>query len=117
MNGSNHLTWEAEFLGIHAHDCAFPWEKRDGTEAMMLAIQGLQFLCMHVPDDVRLRYQILAASGTPGTRSRAYAKLLISADSEKGLPEDLPSRIRQLVTGAGTMIGLDTAFIPAETSC
>ena len=106
------LCWEAEFLGVHAHDCAFPWNKRDGTEAMTLAISGLQFLQMHVQDNIRISYKIQAASGTPGTISRAYAKMLIHFDSNEKLPENLPERIGNVVAGAGIMIGLKTELTP-----
>ena len=102
----SNIRLEAHFRGVAAHESLMPEAARSGLDALVLAMQGLEFLRGHVRPEVRLSSTILSCPGMPGYTGGPDAVGAFSVRTYQ--PEDEPElerRLRDILQGAALMSG------------
>lgn len=97
--------FEVEFRGRSVHAALKPEEGRSALDALLLAIQGLEFMREHVRDDTRMHYTIKDAGGPANVvPARAVGSFVLRSYSSVYLDE-LCARFADIVKGAALMTG------------
>ena len=95
------------FTGVHAHDTACPWNNRSGCDAMMQAIQGIEYLRGHVHDGTRFFYRVRDGIGIAGNTDPSRAEIIFSFRTyDMADVPDLEQRVRDIIHGAALMCGV-----------
>ena len=104
MSGVN---LDAVFTGVHAHDTACPWGSRSGFDAMMQAVQGIEYLRGHVHDGTRFFYQLHDGIGIAGNTDPSRASFSVGIRTYRMEDiGDLEERVRNILIGASMMCGV-----------
>ena len=92
--------------GVAAHEALMPEKSRSATDALVLALQGVEFLRGHVKEDVKFYSSVKECAGTPnnGDNTVARGEVSISTYQEQDLPE-LEERVKNVILGAALMTG------------
>ena len=90
------------FTGVNANEVSDPWCSRSGSDAMLQAVQSIEFLRGHIPDGFRIFYRFNDGNGLEGNEdpSRAELRVCVRTYEEKNL-RHLETRIRNIMTGIG----------------
>lgn len=94
--------------GVAAHEALMPEKSRSATDAVILALQGIEFLRGHVKEDVKFYNSIIECSGTPNNADSTVAAGEVSIRTYQG--EDLPEleeRVQNVIMGAALMTGTE----------
>ena len=98
-------SFEVEFHGRSTHAALKPEEGRSALDALLLAIQGLEFMREHVRDDTRMHYTIKDAGGPANVvPARAVGSFVLRSYSSVYLDE-LCVRFADIAKGAALMTG------------
>lgn len=99
-NGEYTLTYH----GKAAHAALKPEDGRSSLDAMLLAFHGIECLREHVPDDVRIHYNILDAGGTAANvvPSFTQAQVMVRGNTV-GEVKGLMQRLEKIYQGAALM--------------
>ena len=99
-NGEYTLTYH----GKAAHAALKPEDGRSSLDAVVLAFHGIECLREHVPDDVRIHYNILNAGGTAANvvPSFTQAQVMVRGNTV-GEVKGLMQRLEKIYQGAALM--------------
>lgn len=94
--------------GVAAHEALMPEKSRSATDAVILALQGIEFLRGHVKEDVKFYSSIIECSGTPNNAdsTAAAGEVSIRTYQSEDLPE-LEERVQNVIMGAALMTGTE----------
>ena len=92
------------YHGKAAHAALKPEAGRSSLDAMMLAFHGIECLREHVPDDVRIHYNIIDGGGTAANvvPSFTQAQVMVRAGTV-GLVKEIMNRMEKIYNGAALM--------------
>lgn len=92
--------------GAAAHEALAPEKTRSATDALILAMQGIEFLRGHVKEDVKFYCSVKECMGTPNNEDPTIAKgeISIRTYQNRDIPE-LEERVKQVIFGAAMMTG------------
>lgn len=92
--------------GVAAHEALTPEKSRSATDALVLAMQGIEFLRGHVKPDVKFYSSIKECSGTPNNDDETIARgeISIRTYQDEDVPE-LEERVKSVILGAAMMTG------------
>ena len=98
----------AEFTGVHAHDTVEPWNNRSGFDAMLLAVQGIEYLRGHIYDGTRIFYLLKDGIGIEGNTDPSHALIQFSVRNlDNNIVQDLARRVSDIIRGAALMSGVN----------
>lgn len=97
---------EFTMKGVAAHEALTPEKSRSATDALVLALQGIEFLRGHVKEDVKFYSSVKECAGTPGNQDITVARgeISIRTYESQDLPE-LEERVSDVIRGAAMMTG------------
>lgn len=67
------MSFEVTFTGVQAHESLTPEKVRSGLDALVLAMQGMEFLRGHVTDGIRMSSSIKSCAGVAGHTNNTIA--------------------------------------------
>lgn len=98
-------SFKAEFNGRSTHAALKPEDGRSALDALLLAIQGVEFMREHVREDTRMHYSIDDAGGPANViPARAVGSFTLRSYSSAYLDE-LCNRFADVAKGAALMSG------------
>ncbi len=96
--------FEVTYTGVQAHESLAPEKVRSGLDALILAMQGVEFLRGHVREDVKFFCKINACHGMPGHTNNTLAVGVFSFRTYQAADVALISRrLEKVFRGAAEM--------------
>lgn len=107
---------EYTFKGVAGNPALMPEKVRSATDALVLAMQGIEFLRGHVKEDVKFYTYIINCEGTPNNEDHTIAKgaVAIRTYENQDMPE-LEERVKAVIMGAAMMTGTTAEVVKTES--